>query len=83
MKLYFQSEPSLGNGNATTEISFNLINCYEIKASSQICLRLECEYTAMGDHGFNFCLLHTVIAIWKGLLAERAGKLKWLEKQGN
>ena len=27
-----------------------------------------------GERGFNFCLLHAVIAIWRGLLAEMAGQ---------
>ena len=29
----------------------------------------------MGDRGFHFCLLHTVIAIWRGIF--------WLKWQGN
>ena len=45
----------------------------------------------MWDHGFHFCLLHTAIAIWRGIfwlkwqgnkLGQMAGKLNWLEWQG-
>ena len=44
-----------------------------------------------GNSSFNFCLLYTVIAIWRGLFgwngratnwAKETGKLNWLEWQG-
>ena len=40
-----------------------------------VLLTIGMPLTSMGDRGFHFCLLHTVIAIWRGIF--------WLKWQGN
>ena len=40
-------------------------------------------FLLMGDRGFNFCLLHTVITIWRGIFCWNGRATNWAKWQGN